>query len=147
MNGEQLKAYRFASPAQWQAGLLDRVRLGGDGLGAIARLAQSPVDEYAGAVDAVAVRRGGELFWVGGGRLHSRTPPQDESCVPDPACDVDAPGAIAQAARLVAWRKWLWGLDRHRATITRFYADSLQQSESVSLPQLAGAPMQADCSD
>ena len=27
MNGEKLKAYRFAMPAQWQAGLLDRIRV------------------------------------------------------------------------------------------------------------------------
>jgi phage tail-like protein len=145
MNGEKPKAYRFATPAQWQAGLLDRIRIGSDGLSPIGRLAQSPVDEYAGEVGAVAVSRRGELFWVGGGRLHSRTPPQDESCVPDPACDVDAPSAIARAARLIAWRKWLWALDRHRTTITRYYAESLQQSESLSLAQLAGAPVQADC--
>ncbi|MEH2530767.1 phage tail-like protein [Bradyrhizobium sp. AZCC 1588] len=147
MNGEHLKVYRFATSAQWQAGLLDRLSLSDDGLSALARLRQSSDDEYAGAVDAVAVSRSGELFWIGGGRLHTRPPPQDESCTPDPGCDVNAAGAIAQAARLVAWRKWLWAFDRQRATITRYYADSLQQAESVSLTQIAGAPIAPGCED
>lgn len=147
MNGEKFKAYRFAMPAQWQAGLVDRIRVNGDGLSVMPRLGQSPVDDYAGAVDAATVSRRGELFWIGGGRLHSRTPPVDGSWLPGPDCDVDAPGAIAQAARLIAWRKWLWALDRDRATIGRYYVDSLQQAESVSLTQIAGAAIAPDCQD
>ena len=68
-----------------------------------------PRRRLCGRVDAAAASRRSELFWVGGGRLHSRTPPATDPACRARDCDVDAPGAIAEAARLIAWRKWLWG--------------------------------------
>jgi phage tail-like protein len=144
MSGEQLKAYRFATAAQWGQGLLDRARVDANGISPAARLGRTPASEPPGPVLAVAVTRAGELFWIDrNGRLCVRRPELDGRC------DYDLPAGVASDVRLVAWRRWLWVLDRDRRRITRLFADTLQEIQAINLATLdrAGALVAADSCD
>ena len=74
----------------------------------------------------MAVNRRGELFWRdGGGRLHIRSADAASTW------DAPVPSGIVGGSRLVAWRSWIWALDRPGGVITRYFADTLQQAETI----------------
>jgi hypothetical protein len=127
MSAAALLNYRFANAAQWAAGALVRGSVDDSGIVPLPRLDDRATVEYAGgAASCVAVSRRGELFWRdGGGRLHIR------SADAASAWDVSAPSGIVGGSRLVAWRSWLWALDRPGGVITRYFVDSLQQAETI----------------
>jgi phage tail-like protein len=134
MNGERLNAYGFATRAQWQAGLTDRARIGDDGLFVIGRLGDNPVTKDKGPALTPAADRRGKLLWRSAdGHLVLRDRDQDQPCV------VDVPAGMAHASRLVAWRKWLWALDPSHGRVTRYFAHTIQEAETIPLAAVGGA--------
>jgi phage tail-like protein len=134
MNGERLKTYGLATPAQWRAGLTERLRIGDDGLSVMGRLGDDPVIRDEGAALTPAADRRGNLFWRrADGHLVRRGHDQDQPCV------LEVPAGMAQASRLVAWRKWLWALDPSQRRITRYFANTIQEAATIPLGAVYGA--------
>jgi phage tail-like protein len=133
MSAERLKAYGFATRAQWQAGLTGRARIGDHGLFVIGRLGDNPETEDKGPALIPAVDRRGGLFWRrADGHLGLCSRDQVQPCV------VEVPAGMARASRLVAWRKWLWALDPGQGRITRYFANTIQEAEGISLSAVCG---------
>jgi phage tail-like protein len=126
MSAPRLQTYRFASPKQWAAGLLERASVDDAGIVPLPRLGETSNSEYAHAAFCPAVSRRGELFWCDGeGYLHYRNPGAETPC------ELPAPSGIGGASRLIAWRSWLWALDRNSGVITRYFANTLQEAEAI----------------
>jgi phage tail-like protein len=127
MNAPELLTYRFANNSQWRAGALTRGSADDTGIVPLPRLRETAISEYSGGpAFCPAVSRRGELFWCdANGHLHVR-PPDDPA-----AWQVPAPSGIGDRSRLVAWRSWLWALDKSGGRITRYFADTLQQAETI----------------
>ena len=71
--------------------------------------------------------RRGELFWRdGAGHLQVR---QVDAAS---AWDAPAPSGIGGGSRLIAWRSSLWALDAPGGVITRYFADTLQQADTIA---------------
>lgn len=128
MNAAALLNYRFANAAQWAAGALVRGSAGESGIVPLPRLDETAAVEYAGGTAyCVAVSRRGELFWRdGAGHLH--VSPADGAS----AWDAPAPSGVRGGSRLVAWRSSLWALDAPGGVIARYFADTLQQADTIA---------------
>jgi len=128
MNEAALLNYRFVNAGQWAAGLLTRGSTGDSGIVPLPRLDETAAVEYSGGLaSCVAVSRRGELVWRdGAGHLHVRT--ADAAS----AWDVPAPSGIGDRSRLVAWRSSLWALEMPGGVITRYFADTLQEADTIA---------------
>lgn len=128
MSAAALLDYRFANAAQWAAGALVRGSADASGIVPLPRLVETTAVEYAGGpASCVAISRRGELFWRdSAGHFHIRAD--------DAASAWDAPGAsgIGDRSRLIAWRSALWALDMPTGIITRYFADTLQQADTIA---------------
>jgi phage tail-like protein len=126
MSAAALLNYCFTNAAQWAAGALVRGKADDSGIVPLPRFDEKATEYSGGAASCLAVSRRGELFWRdGGGRLHIRS--TDAALT----WDAPAPSGIGSGSRLVAWRSWLWALDRPGGAITRYFVDSLQQAETI----------------
>ena len=126
MSAPRLQTYRFASRKQWAAGLLERASIDDAGIVPLPRLGETSNLEYAGAAFCPAVSRRGEVFWRDSeGHLQYRAPGEETPC------ELPAPSGIADAIRLIAWRSWLWALVRSNGVIVRYFANTLQEAETI----------------
>ncbi|MCS3499343.1 phage tail-like protein [Bradyrhizobium japonicum] len=127
MSAPVLLNYRFANVAQWAAGMLVRGSVDYSGIVPLPRLSERAAVEYSKVLaSCVAVSRRGELFWRDGdGRLHVGA--ADGASV----WDAPAPSGISDKSRLIAWRSSLWALDMLNGVITRYFADTLQQADTI----------------
>ncbi len=143
MNAAVLLNYRFANAAQWAAGMLMRGSADDSGVVPLPRLDEAAAVEYSGGpASCVAVSRRGELFWRdGAGRLHVRTAGAAS------AWEAPAQSGIGGKSRLIAWRSSLWALDMPGGVITRYFADTLQEADTIAAdafvdPDAMGQPFE-----
>lgn len=139
-----LKAYRFTSPAHWQAGTLSKISIQGNGaimpkqpLAPVPRFMASPGGAFVPAIDPYGVaywRTGtGMLQWAGKMELS--------------ACSIEAPAEIASSPRLVVGRMWMWAFLPGTATLIRYDLESFQQDGTIFLKDSIIRDIAADGND
>jgi phage tail-like protein len=132
MSGAPQRRYRFASKAQWAAGLSTRVDNDAfDALGGMAPFAPyGPLSQLWPSQGAAAptAARDGRLFWHDDhGALHCLDAEHDHASVrPGPA-------ALAKARRIVAWSDNLWLAAAAPHSLQCYDADCLARRFSVDL--------------
>lgn len=134
------RRFRFATAAQWRAGLLSRAQLGTEGTIAPAATWAEPPARWQPSGHAAAIAPDGTIHWVGtAGELLSAEPKDEPRARP-------APAAIASARHLAAGRVQLWAADERPRLHAVLRAD-LALRLAVVLPATRIVDLAADGRD
>jgi phage tail-like protein len=133
MSNPVRRSYLFATPAQWDTCLFDRIDREAfeakGNLGPIAPYEQTAELHESSGAHAPAVTRAGEIFWRDdAGCVHRLTACSDE---PDVG---PAPYAIAHASRIVATNSGWWVAGESRNTLELYDEESFSRLAVVELP-------------
>lgn len=130
-----LKVYRFATRAQWKAGLFSKIRVDDDGKSDGQLMPEQPLapsPRFVASADGAsspAISPYGVAYWLTRKGYLQWMEETDST-----ACSIEASFGIAYSPRLAIGREWLWAFQPGTGCLFRYDLDSLQQDDVIHLP-------------